>query len=521
MLFAELYHREIYGVIEGLDRVRFRGTDRMLSNAGGFSRALVLSGLPFKDFGVWAEAATKLLRAGCEGRARALGIPVRYLDRGGVDKDALARQIAREQGTAQDGSVCMLSVVETCVSPTVAPNRGSRQLEVRMRPRKCVFIYHYFDHPQVGFGHVRLQTWAPYTAHICLNGRHWLEKQLLAAGVGHLKTGNCFPWIADVAAAQRLMDAQLETNWPALLDSLALGMCPALPDLCAPLKVQRYWSADQTEFATDVMFRSAAALGALFPKLVLYGTRVSDCRAVLRYFGRRPCVSSLGSVPDQVQSDCRRRHEGVRIKHWVNGDSIKMYDKDGCVLRVETTINNPRNFKAFRPANDDPAKPPTWQKMRKGVSDLHRRCEVSRGCNARYLDAMGAMQADKTLREVAGDACNRTHRKGRAVRGINPWNTLDFKLLTFMAKGEWAINGFRNKNLCKWIEPKAECMGVDERKRLAAKATRLIGMLRAHGLIRKVPKENRYVLTQKGQTPAGSLLAASSIEIKQLTGIAA
>jgi len=88
--------------------------------------------------------------------------------------------------------------------------------------------------------------------------------------------------------------------------------------------------------------------------------RVSDCRAVLRYFAKRSADSSRGCVPDQVKSDCRRRHEGVRIKHWVSGDSIKMYNKEGLMLRVETTINKARNFKAFRLANDDPAKPCTW-----------------------------------------------------------------------------------------------------------------------------------------------------------------
>jgi hypothetical protein len=288
-----------------------------------------------------------------------------------------------------------------------------------------------------------------------------------------------------------------------------------------PFEIRYYWSAEETEFATDVMFRSKAVLDALFPKLVLYGMRVSDCRAVLRYFAKRSADSSCGCVPDQIMSDCRRRHEGVRIKHWVNGDSVKMYNKEGVVLRVETTINNARNFKAFRSANDDPSKPCTWQKMRKGVSDLHRRCEVSRNSNARYLDAMGTLQVEKTLHEVAAGVCNRTSVKGRTVRGLNPWNALDFKLLTFLAKGEWAVNGFRNKTLCRWLESKADTLPAEERKRLSAKATRLMGMLRAHGLIRKMARENRYVLTQKGQLLAGSLLVASGIEIKQLTEMAA
>ena len=521
MLFKTLYQDRIYGVIAGLDRIRFRGTERMLSNQSGFKKVLCKLGVLLKDFGAWAEHTTKKLRGSCEFQAQSLGIPVQYLRWSGVDKDALARRIAQEKGVAQDGSICMLSTLEMCVAPTVNPNRKTKQLELLMLPRKCIFVYHYFDHPQVGFGHVRLQTWAPYPVTICLNGRHWLEKQLVAHKVAYYKIGNGFPWIEDAAFAQQLLDRQLSTRWPELLNGLLLNTCPGLMKLCAPFESRYYWSADETEFATDVMFRSKADLDALFPRLVSHGMRTSDCHAVLRYFGRRSKGSSLGKAPDEVQSDCRRRYEGLRIKHYVNGDSIKMYNKEGCMLRVETTINNARNFKAFRPANDDETKPCTWQKMRKGVSDLHRRCEVSEKSNERYLDAISAVEVNETLHQVAHNACNRTSRNGRSVRGINPWNEQDFRLLTFLVRGEWAVNGFRNKTLCKWLEPKADTLSPHQRKKLSAKATRLITILRAHGLIRKVPKENRYILTRTGHTFANALLIASDTDIKQLTAIAA
>jgi len=493
----------------------------MLSNTPGFKRVLQQLGVLLKDFGHWAERTTKKLRGECADQAQRLGIPVEYLRWSGVDKEALARKMAQEQGIAPDGSIGQFSTLEMCVAPTVLSNRETKQLELRMLPRKCVFIYHYFDHPRVGFGHVRLQTWAPYAVTICLNGRHWLEKQLQEHHVAYHKAGNCFVWIGDLALAQRLLEEQLRTHWPELLNGLVLNMCPGLWKLCPPFVPRYYWSADETEFATDVMFQSKADLDALFPKLVAHGMRASDCHAVLRYFGRRGEGSSLGKVPAQVQSDCRRRYEGLRIKHWVNGDSVKMYNKEGGVLRVETTINNARNFKAFRPANDDQTRPCTWQKMRKGVNDLHRRCEVSRKSNERYLDAISALQVNDTLQEVARQACNRTTRNGHPVRGLNPWNEQDFKLLTFLAKGEWAANGFRNKTLAVWLDPQSHRLPADQRRRLSAKATRLIGMLRAHRLIRKVPKEHRYVLTQLGQTFSHALLAASAIEVKRLTEIAA
>lgn len=521
MQFTRLYQGEIAGFIAGLDRVRFRGTDRMLSNAAGFSRALQRMGVLLKDFGGWADRTTKLLRAQSEARARQLGMEVFYLRKGGVDKEALARRVAVERGLCKDGSICLFSTVELCVSPTVAGDRETKRLEVKMLPRKCVHLYHYFDDPRLGFGHVRLQTWAPYTVHICLNGRHWLERQLLAKGVDYQKSDNCFTWLADPGKAQQLLDRQLRTNWPVMLNRLVGRVFGGVFKLCLPFQLAYYWSADETEFATDVMFHSKQTLDLLFPHLLLHGMRVSDCHNVLRYFGMRSETRSAGRIPHQIHSSTRRRQEGLRIKHFVNGNSVKMYNKSGTVLRVETTINNPREFKAFRSPNDDETKPPSWQKMRKGVNDLHRRCELSRNSNERYLDAMTAAQIDQTLLQTVQKTCNRTTRHGRTARGLNPWSEKDFHLLKFLAKGQWNINGFRNAHLRQWLFPDDRKSPAQERKRQSAKATRLIAILRAHALIRKIPCENRYVLTPKGQTIANALLTAANTPIKQLTKCAA
>lgn len=522
MPFVQLYQEHILGVLEGLDRIRFRGTDRMLSNTRGFAQALHIMEVWLKDFGDWADRTTRSLRQQCAEHAQRLGIPTVYLPPGGhPDKEALARRYAAEEGVAPDGSIVQLSAVEPCVAPGVHANRATKRLEVQMRPRRCVFLYHYFDHPQVGFGHVRLQTWAPYTVHICLNGRHWLEKQLQDQGIAYHKVGNCFPFIKDLAQAQALLSAQFQTDWPRLLEGLVKQAFPELFELCAPYRLQYYWSADETEYATDVLFRSASELDALFPHLVLHAMRISDCAATLRYLGQRGEQAKLGRAPRQVHTDCKKRHEGVRIKHWVNGNSVKMYNKAGRVLRVETTVNVPRHFKAFRAPNDDTTKPASWQPMRKGVSDLYRRAQVSAQSNQRYLEALSAACVEKTLHEAVKDACNPTVRNGRRARGLNPWNEADHRLLTFLAKGEWAVNGFRNEDVRHWLYSDAVSESPEARRKRSAHATRRIGLLRAHGLVRKVPKENRYVLTEQGQTFATALLTASNARVSQLTKCAA
>ena len=126
-------------------------------------------------------------------------------------------------------------------------------------------------------------------------------------------------------------------------------------------------------------------------------------------------------------------------------------------------------------------------------------------------------QVEEKLKEVVSAACNKITKKGKRYRGFNPWRKEDYKLLMFLAKGENAINGFRNQHLRKFLYPKSQ----QQRKKYAERTTRRIKLLRAHGLIRKVPRANRYVLTSKGQKFSCALITASATTIKELTEIAA
>jgi hypothetical protein len=517
MKLMELYQDKIMGAIKGLDRIRFRGTLRWLATKSGLASFMSHSHILLKDFSGWVEGLTAMIRRSCESRARELGIEVRYLRSGGIDKEKLAREIAAQRGITK-GSICLFSVVEPCIAPMVKGNKASKKLEVVMAPRKCVWIYHYFDDAQFGFGHVRIQSWVPFNVFICLNGRHWLERQLQNNGIGYIKDGNCFPWIEDIEAAQAIMDKQLRTEWVKMLNHLSFGSCPALSQVLQPLRPDYYWSADETEWATDIMFKWTGALDKLYPSLIHHAMRICDSRSVMKYLGRR---SLAGVAPAEVVSDYRLRYEGIRVKHCVNRNSVKMYNKSGSILRIETTINHARDFKVFRRPDDNANRPASWQKMRKGVSDLHRRCEVSDKCNERYADALASAQVEEKLKELVSPACNRIKKYGKTYRGLNPWQKQDYKLLTFLARGENAISGFRNKHLRKWLYPESNRLEKEEQKKYSGRTTRRIKLLRAHGLIKKVAKENRYILTAKGQKFACALMTASVVDIKELTKIAA
>ncbi len=169
-----------------------------------------------------------------------------------------------------------------------------------------------------------------------------LAKKLDEAGVAYGLYDNAFTWIGDGVPAQRQADKFSRLNWPKLLGALARRFNPLLGD--EPAGREYYWVVDQAEYATDVMFHEPAGLTNLYKRLVEHARISVSADDVLRFLGRKPNANFKG----EVQSHVSRRVEGVRVVHRMKSNKLKMYDKGGLVLRIETTINNPREFRVRR-----------------------------------------------------------------------------------------------------------------------------------------------------------------------------
>ncbi len=189
------------------------------------------------------------------------------------------------------------------------------------------------------------------------------------------------------------------------------------------------------------------------------------------------------------------------------------------MLRIETTINHTRQMKVYRASEDDPNGPKSWQHLRKGVADLHRRAEISQKSNERYLEAVATVDADKTLAEAAARLCRRTTWQGRPARALNPLADEDARLLEVIHRGEFVLQGFRNRDLRPLLYGVAP--SADVARRQMAKVTRLIRLLRAHGLVHKVSKTHRYVVSPHGRETIATLLAARQANAKKLNELAA
>ena len=294
---------------------------------------------------------------------------------------------------------------------------------------------------------------------------------------------------------------------------------PLHEEIFAKYPTEYYWTCYQSEWATDVVFRDGQKLKRLMRALVPHGMLSFDSRDVLRFFGKR--TTKAGRIPlnfhGEVQANYREREEGKRVKFWMDGNSVKTYDKaytlGGAVLRAaETTINNVTVFKTFRPKEGGNAEDLQWRPMRKGVADLHRRAEISQHTNERVLDALASMD-DRRLEELMSGIQRPVTWKGRRVRGLRPLAD-DRPLLQAINTGDFLINGFRNRDLQQILfEEPAE--NENARRRRSAAISRKLRMLRAHGLIQKVSHTHRYMVQKDASTILIAILTAARTTLNQ------
>lgn len=517
--FLQRFGLNVIGKLDGFDRLRFRGSIRRLCYSEGILAFLCWMRVLLKDFGDYAQHTTQTLCTAIECKAEEYDLPAIYLPSSAESKEERALAQAQERGLTR-GLIAVLSCVEPCRSVVVRSNKAKGLLEPCLEERKCLHYYHYYLDPKFGLMYTRLQSWFPFTMHIGMNGREWLAEQLKKADVDYLKRDNCFTSIGDFAKAQKLLDAQVRQDWPTVLERLAARSNPLHATLL-PGKQPYYWSVDESEWASDFLFRSPADLAEVYPRFVRQGIENMHSGNVMRFLGYKVGASGRvhGHFDGEVLTELQRREEGTRVKYQVKTNSAKMYDKHGN-LRLETTLNNVREFRTYRTAEGDEAGAKRWLKMRKGVADMRRRAEVSQRVNERHASFLAAAAATVPLGKLVATMCEPVSWRGRRVRGLNPLASADVKLLETVSRGDFMIHGFRNRDVRKLLYGPAEATPPDQRRQSSA-VTRQLRLLRAHGLIKKQGNTHRYQVTEKGQQTITALLAARRVDVATLMGTAA
>ena len=249
---------------------------------------------------------------------------------------------------------------------------------------------------------------------------------------------------------------------------------------------------DQSEYASDILFKSRRALKAVYGDLVEAAMTGFDAVDVMRFLGRKPHHAFKG----EVTLDRKQRPQGCRVRFRLKANALKLYDHAN-VLRVETTINNPQEFRVLRPVDEGPARQMRWCPMRKGVANFWRYAQVAHAANARLLEALAdAPLKGQATAELDG-LCRSRRLRGRRIARFNPAERETVAIFAAVLCGAFMINGFRNRDLQAKLYPSPPKSAAEATRR-TQRVSRLIAKLRGHRLLAKVKDARIYRVTRHG-----------------------
>ena len=495
--FTQKFASSIVAVLGCHDRLLFKGylpfgrDDHLNGWVDGCLKMRRMDFLPFLD------KQSQLLVDHAKSEAAKAGVPFQSLE-GQPNKEKLVQRLLRDSAV-KDGLVTVLQVMETCRTVKLLHGQGRPRLAFRRRPQRV--LYYYFLDPDFGLMHVRIQTWFPFTIQVYVNGHEWLARQMLEKHLGFVQHDNAFTQLDAPAKAQQLADRFPHLPWVKLLDRWAARVNPLLGQSWLGRR-DYYWVIDQAEYSTDVLFRDRAALADLYPRLLDHALLNFSAADILTFLGRRLHPRFDG----EVLTDCKKdRLPGARIKHRVKNNWLKMYDKFALILRIETVINQPREFKVRRRRTRQGRQQMVWCPMNKGVANFYHYHAVARAANERYLDALAAVQPLSAATEHFDRVSKPASFHGRRRRALNLLAGSEQRLFQAVLQGEHRLHGFRNADMARALFS-SPARTLAEQRRRTAHVSRLLQLLRAHGLIAKVPHSYRYRITSKGEVVMSAAL---------------
>lgn len=494
--FETKFAGSIVAVLSCFDRVIFKGY--LPFGGDGHLNSFVdgVLRIPRKDFIPKVQDMSQQLVEHAQETAKQAGAPYHYLQ-GHHSKERLVDQIVRQRGHSQ-GLLAVLCCQETCRTVKLRYSHSRPRLEFARRPQRV--LYYYFLDPDFGRIHVRIQTWFPFTVQVYTNGHEWLAQQMLRRRLGFVQEDNAFTQLDDVKKAQALADRFPALRWQEQLGRWARLVNPLLGR--GWLRGQHYrWVIDQAELSTDVIFRDAAALKPLYERLLDHAAVNFSAQDILGFLGRRLHPRFDGEVVTECKKD---RWPGARIKHRVKNNWLKMYDKFGRMLRIETVINQPREFKVRRKRQRHGKRKMVWCPMNKGIANFYQYHATALAANLRYLEALSVVDDPASCYQQVESLVQSRKIGERSYAGFNPAREEDVRVFRAVLRGENCLRGFRNAEIRRTLFGESPCPLT--RRRQSAAIGRILKRLHVRGLVAKIPHTRRWQTTVAGHQILGKIV---------------
>jgi hypothetical protein len=488
-MLTERYADRLAGVLSCYDRIIITGTLPGVCYAQGMTSFLTAKGIRIFDYPQFAAPLRDRVRECAQALATKHGVPIQHINKPNIKKEEVVAKLLKQRGD-QPGLVHIISAMEACASYQPWHDKNTGKTFLRPDTGKCLHYYFYWMDAKLGLTYLRVPTYCPFRLQFYGNGHSWLAKKLAAEGIEFTLLDNAFVRIADWARAQAFADALQPDALHRILDRYANQCCPVL-DVFA----QRYhWSLMQAEYSTDLVFRSEATLRPLYEQLSREAVLSVKAEQVASFLGKK--ITAL--LAQEIGSRFATRIEGTCIKHRFGKTGVKMYDKFGCVLRLETTTNDVSFFKHHRKVEHrDAHATRELAPLKKSIYSLIDLREILLACNRRYLEFLSAIEdTSRGARDLA--RLTEPQQDGeRTIKGLNFFQRTEQQLLRALQRPEFNIHGMRRADLKPYVDALS-----------ASALSRQLRRMRFLGLIKRVAHTYRYYLTRLGRA---AIAAACSL----------
>ena len=478
-LLTSRYASKIAGTLSCYDRIVITGTLPVLSNAQHLTAYFYQKGIRIFDYAKFTEPFREQLKANAEALAKASGIEIEFIRKSGVRKEAIIDKKLKERGN-HTGIVHIISVMEGCNTYKPWHDKSTHKTFLKYDQSKCLTYYFYFIDDLLGLCYVRVPTWLPFKLQIYCNGHAWLSNELTNQNIDHSVIDNALVQIDDWQKAQQISDGLKIERLHKRLDEFAGRFCPVHKEF----NQVYHWSIMQCEYATDIVFKKQEELKPIYEELIACAIHTVKPENIVTFLGKKMHGKYEGEIGNQYHV----RIEGSRIKHTMGKSSIKMYDKFGQIIRIETTVNDVSFFKHYREViHRDGTSSQKEASMKKNIYSLKPLREILVTANQRYLEFLSSIDDHTIGHKKLEKATEQKTVENRNYKGINFFCKDDKKLMLTLSRGEFNIYGFRSKDIKKHIH-----LGKD-------KISRTLKRLRVHGIIKKAGKAYKYYLTKFGK----------------------
>src|SRR5271157_697237 len=484
---VERYDERIAGVLSCYDRIVITGTVPGICHAKGMTSFFYANGIRIFDYPQFAATLRDRLRDNAAKVAKAAGVSIEHVTKSYLRKEDMVAKAIAQRGE-HPGLAHVISAMEACGAYEPWHDKKTGKTFVRPDAGKCLHYYFYFIDEELGLIYVRVPTWAPFRLQVYCNGHSWLARKLTAEGIAFTTGDNAFLRIDNWSRAQELADGFSPERLHRILDRYAALCCPVLD----AFKQSYHWSLMQVEYSTDLVFCSKTMLAPLYEQLARHSVLTVKAETIATFLGRK----IEPKLAQEIGSQFFTRIEGTCIKHRFGKSSIKMYDKLGTILRIETTTNDVSFFKHYRKVEHRKGPSSTgFAPMKKNIYSLGDLTGILFACNRRYLAHLSALDDFSSGVRLLGRVTRPRKVDGKTVKGIDFFNPTERTLLGALQNPKFNIAGVRRADLATLLE------------HLSPSAlSRRIRRLRCLGLIKRVAKTYRYNLTRAGR----AVIAAAS-----------